>query len=299
MVSAADRTTTAEIPEGWTMDPRSGGGMMIVAGPNDELVAMGMKLLAFDPTNPNQVRKPRMKGTLYYPYRGDIVKAYPDLVQAWREAGGLPPLKLEVDDIKQVSLPPGASMSCAKASGRMDMDGKGMRKYTDLMCSSNPAGYGGYMVTLSRSVLPLELADREAGEVRAINESWKLDQALLTQQADAVARQMNANTQALIQMNQQRTRQIQQYGESTVAHMKEVQHEHDVQNQRFEQQEEDVSRRGQGFSNYLLDQTVIRDVQDPDTHATVWNRTAEALKRAYPDRIEEVPTSQYIKGQDF
>jgi hypothetical protein len=49
----------------------------------------------------------------------------------------------------------------------------------------------------------------------------------------------------------------------------------------------------------LLDQTVIRDAQDPDTHATVWNRAAEAWQKAYPDRIEAVPRAQYIKGEDY
>jgi len=40
-------------------------------------------------------------------------------------------------------------------------------------------------------------------------------------------------------------------------------------------------------------------LRDPDTHATVWNRTADFLMKAYPDRVAEVPTSEYIKGPDF
>jgi hypothetical protein len=79
---------------------------------------------------------------------------------------------------------------------------------------------------------------------------------------------MNANTQMLIQANQRRAEQIRRFGESTTARMKEVQHAHDAENRRFEQREEVISQRGQGFSNDLLDQTVIRDVQDPDTHVT-------------------------------
>jgi hypothetical protein len=73
----------------------------------------------------------------------------------------------------------------------------------------------------------------------------------------------------------------------------------EAQHRSFDATQEEHDRRAQGFSNYLLDQTVIRDVQDPNTHATVWNRAAEAWQKAYPDRIEEVPTSQYIKGEDF
>jgi len=104
---------------------------------------------------------------------------------------------------------------------------------------------------------------------------------------------------ALVKGNQRIADGIRQTGENSSARMNELQREHDIQNRGFEQQEEDISRNGQGFSNYILDQTVIRDVYDPNTHATVWNRTAEFLQKAYPDRIEEVPTSQYIPGEDF
>jgi hypothetical protein len=60
-----------------------------------------------------------------------------------------------------------------------------------------------------------------------------------------------------------------------------------------------ISRNGQGFSNHLLDQTVIRDVQAPDIHATVSNQPADFWERAFPGRVEEVPTPQHIKGEDF
>ena len=60
-----------------------------------------------------------------------------------------------------------------------------------------------------------------------------------------------------------------------------------------------TQKNGAGFSNYLLDQTVICGLQDPGANATVWNRTADFWRKAFPDRIEEAPNSQYLKGPDF
>jgi hypothetical protein len=104
---------------------------------------------------------------------------------------------------------------------------------------------------------------------------------------------------ALVRGNQRIADGIRQTGENASARMNELQREHDVQNRGFEQHEDDISRNGQGFSNYLLDQTVIRDVQAPDIHATVSNQSADFWERAFPGRVEEVPTPQYIKGEDF
>jgi hypothetical protein len=298
-VAAADGSTTTLIPEGWTMDRNSGHGTMVVAGPNGETVGMGMQLYATDPLNPNHRGQPRVPGMLYYPYRGDIAASYQELVQAWRSAMGRPPLRLEVEQLKRLPSQPGEAMSCVSARGRMDPDGHGMRHYGDLLCASLPGSWGIYSVTLDRTMVPVELAEKEDRILRAIHENWKIDFAVVKQQSDAAAAQMQANTQAMIAQNHQRAHAIEEFGQSRVAQMKDVQRQHDEQNRSFEQGQEDISRRGQGFSNYVLDQTVIRDIQDPDTHATVWNRTAESMMRAYPDRVEEVPTSQYIQGQDF
>jgi uncharacterized membrane protein YgaE (UPF0421/DUF939 family) len=137
--------------------------------------------------------------------------------------------------------------------------------------------------------------------------SFQWNQALVKQRSDAemapVLAQMRQNWEnqqnALIQRSQQIVGQIRQTGANATARMNATEAANDAQHAAWNQGEENISRNGQGFSNYLLDQTVIRDVQDPNTHATVWNRTAEFWEKAYPNRIEEVPTSQYIQGKDF
>ena len=57
-------------------------------------------------------------------------------------------------------------------------------------------------------------------------------------------------------------------------------------------------RQFQAFDNNLLDRTVIRDT-DLNGHGTVSNDLADALVEANPNRFQEVPPSEYVKGIDY
>ena len=113
------------------------------------------------------------------------------------------------------------------------------------------------------------------------------------------AQQKAASDQAIMRNAQQQINQIHQIGAQATARYNATQATIDAQRASYWAQQDSNAKNGAGFSNYPLDQTVIRDVQDPNTHVTVWNRTADAWQKAYPDRVEEVPTAQYIKGQDY
>jgi hypothetical protein len=118
IVSASDSSASIGIPDGWTLDPRSAGGTMLVTGPQGEQIGLSMTRMAIDPTNPNQMRLPRVPGVIVYPFRGDLVKAFPDLFQAWRRANGKPPAQLQVDQIKPMPAPQGDH--CVIANGHVD-----------------------------------------------------------------------------------------------------------------------------------------------------------------------------------
>ena len=303
-VSAPDNSATIGIPDGWTLDPRSGGGTMLVSGPRGEQIALSMTRAAIDPWNPQQVQMARsgfhtiLPGTLVYPFRGDMVKSFPEMFQAWRRANGKPPAQLQVDEIKP--MPAVQGNHCAFAKGHVDPDGKGMQTFSSYMCAFDPAPANGmYLVTLSHSMLPNALADQELNTMQAIIDSWRVNQQVVNQQVAAANQRMNANTQALIRQNQMQVDRIHQIGAEAAARYNATQAANDAQHAAWNASQDANSRNTQGLSNYLLDQTVIHDVQDPNTHVTVWNRAAEAWKKAYPDRIEEVPTSQYINGQDY
>ena len=301
MVTATDNSASIGIPDGWTLDPRSAGGTMLVSGPQGEQIGLSMTRMAIDPTNPNQRRLPHVPGTIVYPFRGDLVKSYPDLFQAWRRANGKPPAQLQVDTIKPTPAPQGNH--CVLANGHMDPDGKGMQTFSDYMCAFDPGNYGAYIVTLSHMLVSNTLAEQEHNTLTAIIDSWKVNQEVINQQTAAASQQMAANTQALVQQSQQYVNHIHQIGADATARMNAAQQAHDMQNQAFEQHEDAISRNGQAFSNYLLDQTVVQDnnMYNNGTigHGTLWNSTADALVRADPNRFEIVQTPNFWKGIDY
>jgi len=169
----------------------------------------------------------------------------------------------------------------------------------DMMCAILPLDFGGYTVVLHHCLLPNALAEREKDTVTAMIASWKLNAEVINRQMEEASRQKAASDQAILAQGQQAVANIKAIGERARIRNDAVQAANDAQHAGYWAQQDNNARNAQGFSNYQRDQTVIRDVQNPDTHATVWNQTAGWLERAFPNRIEEVPVSQYIKGQDY
>ena len=311
-VALQDNTASASLPDGWQLVPRSsGGGTIVMVGPHQEGVALNASMLAQDPTNPGFRRSVQMgyrpmPGTAVFPYNGDLVKAFPDLYLWLARSFHWNPTNLTVDHAEMIPTP--ESERCVQGRGHVNNFGSGMMELNAILCPQAPEPRGGsYLIFAFFSLIPNAFADQERATAAAVMASFQWNQQLVQQRTDAmmapVLAQMQRNWDdmegALVRGNERIADGIRQTGANASARTNELQREHDIQNQGFEQHENDISRNGQGFSNYLLDQTVIREVQDPNTHATVWNRAAEFWQKAYPDRIEEVPTSQYIKGEDF
>jgi hypothetical protein len=228
-VSASDNSASIGIRDGWTLDPRSAGGSMLLSGP-----------------------------------QGD---------------------------------------HCVVANGHMDPDGKGMKTFSDYMCAFDPGTYGMYIVTLNHMLVSNALAKQKDNTLKAILANWKVNQQVINQQTAAASQQAAANTQALIRRNEQWVDHIHQIGADATVRMNAAQKAHDIQNQSFEQREDAISRNGQGFTNHLLDQTVVQDnnMYNNSTigHGTAWNSTADALVKADPNRFEIVDTPNYWRGIDY
>jgi len=301
MVSSADGTAVVGVPDGWVFDTRSSSGTMILTGPHGELLALGMCRMGIDPTNPRSSIIPHLPGTIIYPYRGDLARSFTDIIQAWRRANGLGPAPIQVEELQPMQTPPG--VQCVKAKGHMDPDGRGMQTFMDVMTAGNPGPNGGYTLTLTHTLLPNAVAAEERSTVRAIIDSWKVNQQTLNQQVAAATQRMNENTQALIQESQRQVERIHQIGAEATERMRNAEEVQAMRNDSFERQEDAISRNGQGFSNYLLDQTVVQDnnMYNNGTigHGTFWNSTAEALVKADPNRYEIVDTPNYWRGVDY
>jgi len=141
--------------------------------------------------------------------------------------------------------------------------------------------------------------------------SFKWDEALVRARSDAemapilatMRKSWQAQQDALLRHNQQIVGQINQIGANATARYNATQAANDAQHAAWSQGQEDNSRNIQGFSNYLLDQTVIQDnnMYGNGTvgHGTAWNSTADTLVKANPNRFEIVESPNYWQGVDY
>jgi hypothetical protein len=298
-VTAPDNSVSVGIPDGWQVDQRSGGGMIIVTGPNNEIVGLNLTRTAIDTNNrQNQMalrRGFKMKGVIYFPYSTNLSQNFTNIFQLWREAGGQPPAQFKIDSIDNMPAPQGNH--CVHAKGQMNPDGKGMRALNTLMCITEASPQNGfYTVMMNHSLTPLDRVDADHNTIVAIVGSLQFNQQVLKAQADDATRAAEIQTQTAIN-------NIHQIGAQATARYNATQAANEQQHASYWAQQDENARRSTTFENYQLDQTVIQDnnMYNNGTigHGTVWNSTADALIKADPDRFEVVNQPNYWKGIDY
>jgi hypothetical protein len=306
-VTSPDSTATVDLPDGWSLDPQgSKGGSGLVRGPEGETLDLNWYLLVQDPRSQDFQRQMRMgikplpNIHLFVPYNPDLTKAYPDICQRLQAAAGLGSAPLKMDSIKPVE---GTQGKCVDATGQVNLAGKGAKEFRELMCGTPPYQNGVYEYQRSFYWLPLGATDRQRAICDAILASFHVDQQRVDAQAAPYIKMLNDHTHALMAMTQQQIAYSQQRTNATLARAQAEGIAHDQQNAQWRQGEDDISRRGQGFSNYILDQTVVQNNNVAGTgmvgHATLWNTTADALVKSDPNKYEYVPEQNYWRGTDY
>jgi hypothetical protein len=289
-----DRSASVSLPDGWTVQPSSGMGTIIASGPNGETVALDYPFLAMDLRNPRVVRLKAWSEsqgrntvyarTLYYPYGTDLAKTFVDLNAMYRQKRGLPVPSIQIASETPVPSP-GAAAHCARLTGQIDaQDGKGGNEMNAIFCMGPLAPGGDYGSAVYYTAVPLQFADKERATMGAILASFNVNQAVVNAQAAAIAKP------AIDAIHETGRRAAQQAADAHAAN--------DAHNRAVEAQWDSQDKHNQAFSNYLLDQTVIQD-NESNTHATVWNQTADALVRNNPQRYEYVDTPNFWKGVDY
>ncbi|MGO8816901.1 MAG: hypothetical protein ACLQVG_19855 [Terriglobia bacterium] len=310
-VAAPDNSVSIGVPEGWTVDPNSGHGTIIAKGLQGEVVAFGMMKNAVDSSSQWQQNFWRMggkpiPGTILYPYHGNLTREFPNLVQAWRRAGGLGPAKLQVEKIEQVPPPQGGPQGeeCVNVKGQLDPDGTGMRSWTEMMCATLPANeWRGYMIIRHQSLFPNSLADRQKPTVQAMVPTVSVNADVMNQQNAELMRQKQADDAQIRAQTQQAINNIHAIGAQATARYNATQAANDAQHDQYWARQDANARTNQGFHNYILDQSVIQnnnvDGNGTIGHATVWNSTASALVKADPNRYEIVDSPNFWRGWDY
>lgn len=302
-VTAADNSASLSVPDGWALNPASGQGAIIVKGPNGEQIGLAMSRSAVDPTNPFQVNLVRERynlippGTVMYAFRGDLTKEFVNVFQAWRKAGGQGPAPIQVDTMKAMQAAQGNH--CVQATGHIDPDGKGIQAFNDMMCASDPVpAYGGYGVTLYHAMLPAAVEKAEQDLQKAIISSYKPNAQVINQQINAKLQQKQQADQLTLAWAQQYVNQIHAIGAAATARMNATEAANDAQHANWNAQENASSQQTAGFSNYLLDQSVVQN-NAAGTHTTQWNSVANGMVAANPGKYEIVDTPGYWQGVDY
>ncbi len=304
-VSLSDGTGTISLPAGWNLVPsQSGMGMATVNGPNGELLGLNYGFNAQDTNSPVVQNGLRMgikfQHTVYYPANADLTKSFEAIFQALRAAAGQGPAPIKVDNVQASS----SQGQCVTATGQLNPDGQGMRQMQMLLCRSTPNQNGAYEFILTKCLLPLNATDQQRATADAIMATFKPDmqraQAIANAQSAPIIAQMQqtyqAHQQALMSFTQQQIANIHQIGAQATARYNAAQASNSAEQSNWEAGENAEDRNAQGFSNYLLDQSVV---SNGTGHATMWNTTANALVQSNPNKYEIVDTPNYWKGVDY
>jgi len=292
-VTLPDRSASVGVPDGWKVDPDSGGGTITMKGPHGERVALNLAQTGIDQNDP-QLRslarfgsRPNTQGRIAYPFNVDLTRAYPEILRLWRHNNGNDaPVNLQNTHAER--MPTQRGEQCVHIAGDVVDDDQHDEEMSMILCTRNYQ-QGSYSVLIFQSLIPVNFADRERATAGAIMDSFQMNQAVVQQQANAIAAPTIAAIHAI--------------GAQAAADRESRNASYDAQHAGYWAQQDSNARNGQGFSNYLLDQTVVQDnnMYGNGTvgHGTVWNSTADALIKADPNRFESVDTPNYWKGTDF
>jgi hypothetical protein len=257
-----DGSGTVGLPDGWKL-VAAHAGEVIAQGPAPAELHFDVQIAAYDPSRLTASGRFQIgKGSHAIAYDADIVTKF-DLIntQNAQSQHKAPPT------VKLLATQPMGTNSYLIVDDVTPSDGSTpFRAYTQIFVSAlSPAGT--YSLTLYQVLLPQNLSnDQGNAAVKALFGSYKAD----TQRVIAELASANAQNQNIVN-----------------GYIANSQHIADVQQRSF------------AADDYaLLGNTVVRD-RDFSEHGLVSDNLADALTQADPNRFQEVPPSQYIKGVDY
>jgi hypothetical protein len=288
VATAPDNSASVSVPAGWTVDPVSFDGGIILHGTNGELLGLNLSKEAVDPTSAFQKKMAAAHATqavdlqnaMFYAYRGDPAKEFAPFMQAWLKSDGMGSTQLQVQTVQ--AMPGSQSARCASASGQLTPSGGGAVAFNADICAQNPNQYGYYTVVVSLSLLPVSLGNQDQAVVKAIILSYKPNQQVMSQEYQQALQMKEQQDQKDLAISQMVVNNIHQQGAAAMA--------------RINATEDSEARNDAGFDNYLLDQSVVNS---GGVHTTMWNREANALVQSNPNKYQIVDTPNYWQGVDY
>lgn len=286
-----DGSAAVMLAEGWRVTPQSGGGTILAEGPNGEMLALGFPYLAHNTNNPQSQQMQRFamspagRNTLYAralfgPYGADLGRTFAELNSQASRVGSPSVPAVQVTQVQPIRS--NGPEHCAILSGTAA--GAQALQFEGTFCQGQQDTSGGFMNLANLSFAPAQFAARDRATLRAMLASFQVNNAIVSAQAVALAKPA---VDAIHEIGRQVTQRIQESDRQMAERQSS-----------FEQRNNATDRTNQGFSNYILDQSVILDNEN-NSHGTTWNDTAAALVKSDPNRYEYVDTPGYWKGVDY
>ncbi len=293
-----DHSALVAVPAGWKV--QGNGGTTLVIEPYYNAM-INLNLVRGATANP--YCRPYggmttgMGVKMVYPANVDPVRGFPGFIKEFYRVNNQR-IDFRMATAEQMAGPPGQRCVHAIGHGLLlgatktpppNLTEKDYWEMEFLACMTAPNRMGDYTVTISTYEIDPRFVDRYSATMAAILKSYQVDQAVVNQEANAIAAPAIAV--------------IHQIGAEATARMKANDIANDQQHADWRQGEDNISRNTQSFSNYILDQTVVQDnnMYGNGTigHGTLWNSEADALVKTDPNRFEYVTTPNYWRGTDY
>jgi hypothetical protein len=286
-----DSSATVMLADGWHVSPQSGGGTIIADGPNGEKLALGFPYLAHNTNDPRTQQMQRFAMSpagrntayakaLFAPYGADLGRTFSELNSQASRLGTPAIASPQVTQVQPIGS--NGPVHCAILTGTAN--GTQPLQFEGTFCQSQLGPAGGFMNLANLAFAPAQFEAHDRATLRAMLGSFQVNNAIVAGQAAALAK---PTVDAVHEIGRQVNDRI------SVADRQDAE-----RRSSFEQHNDAMDRTSQGFSNYLLEKSVIVDTQN-NAHGTLWNDTAAALVKSDPNRFEYVDTPGYWKGIDY
>ena len=263
-----DGSGSMGLPPGWTVISAQLGDV-IAEGPNGERLRFGLVVPVVDPTSPQAgwlMAGGAAPGSfIAVPYSADAATLFTQGSEQVAQKLRLPAPAITIQSTR--NLPANFGGKNFAVYGQVDAhDGRGPQAMVTQMIVTPPQAMGAYQVTVFEITAPPQVMANDTATITEIYTNYNRNTQFVMAAVNAQIEQSQMQEQQILDSEARR--------------------------------QDTQDRLAQGFSNILLDQTVIRNTETGE-HFTVSNRRADWLTRHNPYLFEEVPESEYIKGVDY
>ena len=134
--------------------------------------------------------------------------------------------------------------------------------------------------------------------LNSIISTYKPNMQVVNAENGKLIQQKQQSDQQILAAAQARVNQIKQIGANATARMNATEAANDAQHASWNAGQTANAQNGQGFSNYLLDQSVVQN-NATGAHGTLWNNAAEGLVQSNPNKYSYVSNPNLIPGTDY